>query len=89
MHKVYSIPKDIYNEVLAFLTNRISEVQDGSFTDWAQDCCNRDRVLYDINPVGTYELDPKTVNKMQPAAKEALQAAGYRLAFLLNKYFDY
>ncbi len=27
VHKVYSIPKDIYNEVLAFLTNRISEVQ--------------------------------------------------------------
>jgi len=27
VHKVYSIPKDIYNEVMAFLTNRISEVQ--------------------------------------------------------------
>ena len=28
VHKVYSIPKDIYNEVMAFLTNRISEVRD-------------------------------------------------------------
>ncbi len=28
VHKVYSIPKDIYNEVMAFLTNRISEVQE-------------------------------------------------------------
>ncbi len=27
VHKVYSIPKDIYNEVLAFLTNRVGEVQ--------------------------------------------------------------
>lgn len=26
-HKVYSIPKDIYNEVLAFLSNRIEEVK--------------------------------------------------------------
>lgn len=26
VHKVYSIPKDIYNEVMAFLTNRIEEV---------------------------------------------------------------
>ncbi len=26
VHKVYSIPKDIYNEVLAFLTNRIGNV---------------------------------------------------------------
>ncbi len=25
VHKIYSIPKDIYNEVLAFLTNRIAE----------------------------------------------------------------
>ncbi|MBQ3798642.1 MAG: hypothetical protein II842_20580 [Butyrivibrio sp.] len=25
VHKVYSIPKDIYNEVMAFLTNRIAE----------------------------------------------------------------
>jgi hypothetical protein len=27
VHKVYSIPKDIYNEVLAFLNNRISAVK--------------------------------------------------------------
>lgn len=27
VHKVYSIPKDIYNEVLVFLTNRAGEVQ--------------------------------------------------------------
>ncbi len=26
VHKVYSIPKDIYNEVMAFLTNRIDEI---------------------------------------------------------------
>lgn len=28
VHKVYSIPKDIYNEVLSFLTNRIADVND-------------------------------------------------------------
>ena len=27
VHKVYSIPKDTYNEVLAYLTNRISAVK--------------------------------------------------------------
>ena len=30
VHKVYSIPKDIYNEVIAFLNNRIAEIQDES-----------------------------------------------------------
>ncbi|WP_029232499.1 zinc ribbon domain-containing protein [Butyrivibrio sp. VCB2006] len=29
VHKVYSIPKDIYNEALAFLNNRISVLNDG------------------------------------------------------------
>ena len=28
VHKVYSIPKDIYNEVLAFLTNKVSEARE-------------------------------------------------------------
>lgn len=30
VHKVYSIPKDIYNEVLVFLNNRIDEVNSSS-----------------------------------------------------------
>ncbi len=28
VHKVYSIPKDIYNEILAFLTNKVSEARE-------------------------------------------------------------
>ena len=69
--------------------NQIETVQGGTFIDWAQDCCTRDRILYDINPVGTYDLDPDTEEKLAPACKEALIAAGYRLAAVLNKYFDY
>ena len=30
VHKVYSIPKDSYNEVLAFLSNRIKEVKNST-----------------------------------------------------------
>lgn len=69
--------------------DRIAAVQGGSFIDWAQDCCTRDRILYEINPVGTYELSPDTQERLVPACREALTAAGYRLAALLNKYFDY
>lgn len=68
---------------------KIKEAQGGSFTDWAQDCCSRDRIVYDVNPVGTYDLDPDTEKKLEPACVEALTIAGYRLAAMLNKYFDY
>lgn len=68
---------------------RIREVQSGSLTDWAGDCCRRDRILYEVNPVGTYDLAPDTEERLAPACIEAITAAGYRLAFLLNKYFDY
>ena len=27
VHKIYSIPKDIYNEVMSFLSNRIEDVR--------------------------------------------------------------
>ncbi|SFQ14281.1 hypothetical protein SAMN04487928_12058 [Butyrivibrio proteoclasticus] len=28
VHKVYSIPKDAYNEIMVYLTNRIQEIRD-------------------------------------------------------------
>lgn len=67
--------------------DQIRAWQRGSFAKWAQDCCTRDKVALDVNPYGTAELDPQTVEKLTPAVEEALRAAGYRLALLLNRYF--
>lgn len=60
----------------------------GSFEDWAQECCMRDKTLYDINSLYTAELASDTMEKISPAVREALQVSGYRLGYLLNKYFN-
>ncbi|MBR1869529.1 MAG: S1/P1 nuclease [Bacteroidales bacterium] len=67
--------------------SRIRKACKGSFIDWAQECCDRDQIIYEVNPYGTSNLDPDSVEKIRPAAEEAMQIAGYRLAMLLNKYF--
>ena len=61
----------------------------GSFEDWAQECCTRDKILYDVNPLYTAVLAADTVEKITPAVQEALRVSGYRLGYLLNKYFNY
>ena len=66
---------------------QIAAAQEGTFVDWAQDCCTRDRAIYEVNPYKTFDLDPDTPEKLRPCVEDALRVAGYRLAFLLNKYF--
>ena len=61
----------------------------GTFEDWAQECCTRDKILYEINPLYTTALAADTIERITPAVQEALRVSGYRLAFLLNKYFNY
>lgn len=61
--------------------------QRGNFYKWAQNCCFRDKAALDVNPYGTKNLDPDTVEKLRPAVEEALRVGGYRLALLLNRYF--
>lgn len=64
------------------------EAVKGSFFDWANDCCDRSRIIYEINPYGTYILNPETPELLRKDIEKAFVLAGYRLAFLLNKYFD-
>lgn len=66
----------------------VANVSKGTFEDWAYERAQADRVIYEINPPGTYDLDPATVWKSSSLVNESLRLAGYRLAFLLNKYFD-
>ena len=59
----------------------------GNFYDWARACGDRNVHIYDINAPLTKELDPDTVEKSREIISLQLRDAGYRLAFLLNKYF--
>ena len=60
----------------------------GSFEDWAQECCQRDRILYEVNPLYTAVLAADTIERITPVVQESLRVSGYRLGFLLNKYFN-
>ena len=81
-------PAKVAAKIDTWPEERIKACGQGTFIDWAQECCTRDKIIYDVNPYGTATLDPDTLEKTGPAVVEALQYAGYRLAYLLNKYFD-
>ena len=80
-------PSDIAAKLDNWKPSRIRKACKGTFEQWAQECCDRDQVIYEVNPYGTKVLDPDSVEKLRPAAEEAMQVAGYRLAMLLNKCF--
>ena len=80
---------EIAEKVDTWKKGPIRKICKGTFEDWAQEICDRDQEIYRVNPYGTKELDPDTVEKLRPCIEEALAVGGYRLAFLLNKYFDY
>lgn len=98
-HKVVdNAPKTIYGgayvETIAASLDTFSEdgkanCCKGPFIDWAQECCERDKILYDVNPLNTAELNSKTIERITPAVEESLRVSGYRLGYLLNKYFNY
>lgn len=62
-------------------------VEDGSFIDWAQECCTRSGRIYDITPYGYRSITESTLEATRPIVEESLLTAGLRLAYLLNRYF--
>ena len=68
--------------------SEIKRVVKGDIVDWACDAAKVSSLIYNINPIGTYDLDPKTIEKSQPIVERQLRNAGYRLAAKLNEYFD-
>lgn len=66
----------------------MKKIQKGSIYDWAKECADRIAVLYELNPYGVYQLQDNTIEVSTPIADTQLKYAGYRLARLLNEYFD-
>lgn len=66
----------------------IRKIAAGTPVDWAKDCAERDLVIYEWNPLGTYDLNPNTAEMSRPLIETQFLYAGYRLARLLNEYFD-
>lgn len=66
----------------------IVRTQAGTFLDWIRDCGDRNCVIYNWNPFNTEVLDPNTVELSRELVTVQMRNAGYRLASLLNGYFD-
>lgn len=71
-----------------FSEEQIRQIQAGTPRDWLQDSGRSCRMIFDINPFGTRKLDPKSVEKSTDLVDSQVRKAGYRIAALLNKYFD-
>lgn len=97
-HGVYDkMPNLLYKktpaeEVAAQIDNlkkgQIKKVQRGTFVDWVKDIADRNAVIYEWNPFNTEELNPDTVELSRELVNTQMRNAGYRLARLLNEYFD-
>lgn len=68
---------------------QIKGVVAGSIVDWANDAAEQSVRIYDINPMFSYQLDDKTVEKSRDIIDTQLRNAGYRLAAKLNEYFNH
>lgn len=68
--------------------SEIKKIQKGTIYDWAKDCADRIAVIFEWNPYGSYQLLDDTIERGEKMTDTQLQYAGYRLAKLLNNYFD-
>lgn len=65
----------------------IKRIQRGDLHEWAHDAGKRNAVIYEWNEHNRKVLDPNTVELSRDLVNLELRNAGYRLAYLLDKYF--
>lgn len=64
------------------------KICEGDFHAWASEIGKRNAIIYEWNPHNTKELRPDTIELSRELVDLQLRYAGYRLAYLLNRYFD-
>ncbi len=96
-HSLYDfIPATIHPnkscvEIAAEIDNakrgEIKRIQKGDFHDWANEIGRMNAIIYKWNPHNTEVLNPNTVELSRDLVNVQMRNAGYRLAYLLNRYF--
>lgn len=79
---------DVAAEIDNAKKGEIKRIQRGDFHDWAHEIGTLNAVIYKWNPHNTADLNPNTVELSRELVNLQLRNSGYRLAYLLNKYFD-
>ena len=81
-------PQTIAEKIDILKSDEQAKVTAGSFLDWANEIASQCSVIYEWVPVGTEEIDPGIIEQSTDLVNMELRNAGYRLAAVLNRYFD-
>ncbi|MBQ0081001.1 MAG: S1/P1 nuclease [Alistipes sp.] len=88
----YVFPKMNAREVAKLIDTKnskeIKKITNGNWLDWIKETAKDNYSIYSINPFGQTELANDTVERSRELIIRDLQRSGYRLAYMLNKYFD-
>ena len=81
-------PAKLAAELDTYSKGKIKKVCEGNHHDWAKECMRTTHVIHQWNPNdGTEDLRDNTIELSKDVIDIQLRHAGYRLAYLLNKFF--
>jgi hypothetical protein len=81
-------PANLAKNLDTYSNGKIKKVCKGNHYDWAKECMQTTHVIHKWNPNdGTKDLRDDTIERSKAVIDIQLRHAGYRLAYLLNKYF--
>ena len=90
---VYLHPNKSCVEIAAEIDNaskgEIKKIQKGNLDEWVHDIASRNAIIYEWNPHNTPVLNENTVELSRDLVNLEMRNAGYRLAYLLNRYFNH
>lgn len=80
---------DIAAEIDNASKGEIKRIQKGDLHQWVKDIGPKNAIIYKWNPHNTPVLHENTIELSRDLVNLEMRNAGYRLAYLLNKYFDH
>ena len=80
---------DIAAEIDNASKGKIKKIQKGDLHEWVKEIGTRNAIIYKWNPHNTPVLNENTVELSRDLVNLEMRNAGYRLAHLLNRYFDH
>ena len=87
LHKDKS-DEQIAAELDTWKKGAIKKLTKGNFNDWASEIGGRNKIIYEWNPHNKVVLDDNTIELSRDLVNDQMTRAGYRMAYLLNLYFD-
>ena len=81
-------PANLAKNLDTYSNGKIKKLCKGDHYDWAKECMQTTYGIHNWNPNdGTKDLRDDTIERSKGVIDIQLRHAGYRLAYLLNKYF--